>query len=68
MEKRRILPSLIFFVHIVLVSIDFANYGFIHPVGVEEHQVFLSLAAGNFATTTRERSNVEKAAVVTFWR
>ena len=40
MEKRRILPSLIFFVHIVLVSIDFANYGFIHPVGVEEHQVF----------------------------
>ena len=68
MEKRRILPSLIFFVHIVLVSIDFVNCGFIHPVGKEEYQVLLSLAAGNFATPKHERSNAEKAAGVKFWR
>ena len=68
MEKRRILPSLIFFVHIVLVSIYFVNCGFIHPVGEEEYQVLLSLAACNFATPKRERLNVEKAAVVKFWR
>ena len=62
MEERRILPSLlIFFVHIVLVSIDFVNCGFVHPVREEEYQVLLSLAAGNFATPKRERSNVEKA-------
>ena len=67
MEKRRILPSLIFFVHIVLVSIDFVNCGFIHPVGEEEYQVLLSLAAGNFGTPKCERLNVEKAAVVKFW-
>ena len=66
MEKRRILPLLIFFVYIVHVSIDFVNCGFIHPV--EEYQVLLSLAAGNFATSERERSNIEKAAVVKFWR
>ena len=68
MEKRRILPPLIFFVYIVHVSIDFVNCGFIHPVGKEEYQVLLSLAAGNFATPERERSNIEKAAVVKFWR
>ena len=68
MEKRRILPSLIFFVHIVLVSIDFVNCGFVHPVGEEEYQVLLSLAAGNFVTPKRERSNVKKAAIVKFWR
>ena len=59
---------LIFFAHIVLVSIDFVNCGFIHPVGEEEYQVLLSLAAGNFVTPKSERSNVEKAAVVKFWR
>ena len=59
---------LIFFAHIVLVSIDFVNCGFIHPVGEEEYQVLLSLAAGNFATPKSERPNVEKAAVVKFWR
>ena len=68
MEKRGILPLLIFFVHIILVSIDFVNYSFIHPVGEEKHQVLLSLAAGNFATQKCKRSNVEKAAVVKFWR
>ena len=68
MEKTRILPSLIFFVHIILVSIDFANCGFIHPVGEEEYRVLLSLAAGNLATLKRERLNVKKAAVVKFWR
>ena len=68
MEKRRILPSLIFFVHIVLVSIDFVHCGFIPPVGEEEYQVLLSLAAGSFATPKRKRSNIEKAAVVKFWR
>ena len=68
MEKRRILPSLISFVHILLVSIDFVNCGFTHPVGEEEYQVLLSLAVGNFATPKYERSNVEKAAVVKFWR
>ena len=66
MENRRILSSLIFFVHIVLVSIVFVNCGFIHPVGEEEYQVLLSLVAGNFATPKRERSNVEKAAVGKF--
>ena len=66
MEKRRILPLLIFFVHIALVSIDFVNCGFIHPVGEEEYQVLLSLAAGNFATPKRESSDVGKA-VVKFW-
>ena len=59
---------LIFFVYIVLVSIDFVNCSFIHAVGEEEYQVLLSLAAGNFATLKRERSKVEKAAVVKFWR
>ena len=68
MVKRRILPSLIFFVHILLVSIDFVNCGFIHPVGKEKYQVLLLLAADNFATPKRERSNVEKAAAVKFWR
>ena len=68
MDKRGILPLLIFFVHIVLVSINFVNCGFIDPVGEEEYQVLLSLAACNFATLKRERSNVEKAAVVKFWR
>ena len=68
MEKGRISPSLIFFVHIVLVSIDFVNCGFVHPVGEEEYQVLLSLAAGNFVTPKRERSNVKKAAIVKFWR
>ena len=57
----------VFCVHIVLVSIDFLNCGFIHPVGEEEYQVLVSLAAGNFATPKRKRSNVEKAAVVKFW-
>ena len=66
MEKRRTFPLLIFFVHIVLVSIDFLNCGFIHPVGEEAYQVLVSLAAGNFATPKRKRSNVEKAAVVKF--
>ena len=56
-----------FFVHIVLVSVDFLNCDFIHSVGKEEYQVLLSLAAGNFATPKRERLNVEKAAVVKFW-
>ena len=59
---------LIFFVHIVLGSIDFVNCGFIHAVGEEEFQVLLSLAAGNFATLKRERSKVEKATVNKFWR
>ena len=68
MEKRRILSSLIFFVHILLVSIDFVNCGIIHLVGEKEYQVLLLLAAGNFVTSKRERSNVEKAAVVKFWR
>ena len=54
---------LYFFVHTVLVSI-----GFIHPVREEGYQVLLSLAAGNFATPKCERSNVEKAVVVKFWR
>ena len=67
MEKRRILPSLIFFVYIVHVSIDFVNCGFIHPVGEEEYQVLLSLVAGNFATPKPERWNIEKDAVVKFW-
>ena len=47
MEKRCILPLLIFFVHIVLVSIDFVDCGFIPPVGEEGYQVLLSLAAGS---------------------
>ena len=64
MEKKRILPSLIFCVHIILVSIDFVNCGFIHPVGEEEYQVLLSLAAGNFAIPKRERPDVQKATVV----
>ena len=68
MEKRRILLSMIFFVYIVHVSINLVNCGFIHPVGEEEYQVLLSLAAGNFATPKRERSNIEKAAVIKFWR
>ena len=68
MEKRRILPLLIFFVHTVLVSINFVNCGFIHPAGQKEYQVLLSLAAGNFATPKRERSNVEKVAAVKLWR
>ena len=66
MEKKRTFPLLIFFVHIVLVSIDFLNCGFIHPVGEEEYQVLISLAAGKSATPKRKRSNVEKAAVVKF--
>ena len=49
MEKGRILPSLTFFVHIVLVSVDFVNCGFIYPVGEEEFKVLLSLAASNFS-------------------
>ena len=68
MEKRRTLPSSNFFVLFVLVSIDIVNCGFVHPVGEEECQVLLSLAAGNFATLKSERSNVEKAAVIKFWR
>ena len=68
MKDRRILPSLIFFVHIVLASIDFANCSFIHPVEEEEYQVLLSLAAGNFATPKRKRSNIEKAAIIKFLR
>ena len=68
MEKRCILSLLIFFVHIVLVSIDFVDCGFIPPVGEEGYQVLLSLAAGSFATPKRKRSNIEKAAVVKFWR
>ena len=59
---------MIFFVHIVLVSIDFVSCGFIHPVREEEYQVLLSLPTSNFATPTRERPNVEKAAVMKFWR
>ena len=58
MEKRRILRSLIFFVHIVLVSTDFINCVFFHPVGEKEYQVLISLVPGNFATPKRERSNV----------
>ena len=68
MEKRRILSSVSFFAHVVLVSIDFVNCRFIHPVGEGEYQVLLSLAAGNFATLKSERSNVEKGAVVKYWR
>ena len=68
MEKRRILPSLIFFVHIVLISNDFVNCDFIHPVEEEEYQVLLSLQAENFASAKRERSSIEKAPGVKFWR
>ena len=68
MEKRRILPSLIFFVHIVLISNDFVNCDFIHPVEEEEYQVLLSLQAENFASAKRERSSIENAAGVKFWR
>ena len=59
---------MIFFVHIVLVSIDFVSCGFIRPVREEEYQVLLSLPISNFATPTRERPNVEKPAVMKFWR
>ena len=59
---------MIFFVHIVLVSIDFVSCCFIHPVEEGEIQILLSFATSNFATPQRERSNVEKAAVVKFWR
>ena len=68
LQNRRFLPSFIFFVHIVLVSIDSVNWDFIHPVGEEEYQVLFSLAAGNFANPKPERLNVEKAAVVKLWR
>ena len=59
---------MIFFVYIVLVSIDFVSCYFIHPVGEGEIQIVLSFATGNFATPQGERSNVEKAAVAKFWR
>ena len=38
------------------------------PSGRKNIKFCQSLAAGNFATPKRERSNVEKAAVVEFWR
>ena len=66
MEKRSILPSLIFFVYIVLVSTDFVNCSFIHPFREEEYQILLLLAAGNLATPKRGRSNVEKATTFKF--
>ena len=40
--------------YIVLISIDFGNWGFIHPVVEEEYQVLLSLAASNFTTPKHE--------------
>lgn len=61
--------SLIFFVYMyIVVLIDPCYSAFIHPVGNEEYDILLSLAKGEFSTPKTERSNIEKAAVMKYWR
>lgn len=58
---------LILFLFTSLVLTTFVNC-FIHPVGEEEYDVLLLLAKGEFNKPVKERSQVEKAAVIRFWR
>ena len=54
-----------------LLFINFVTFvvdAFIHPVGEKEYEVLIKLAAGQFSTPKNERSNIEKAAIVKFWR
>ena len=45
-----------------------ANCVFIHPVDDETYKVLLKLCNNGFTVPIAKRTNVEKAAVVKFWR
>ena len=45
-----------------------SSSSFIHPVTEETYDVLLKLCKNEFNVPVRERTNVQKAAVVKFWR
>ena len=45
-----------------------ANCLFIHPVNDETYKILLKLCNNDFAIPVTKRTNVEKIAVVKFWR
>ena len=45
-----------------------ANCVFIHTVDEETYKILLKLCNNDFAVPVAKRTNVEKAAVVKFWR
>ena len=45
-----------------------ANCAFIHPVDDETYKILLKLCNNDFTVPVAKRTNIEKAAVVKFWR
>lgn len=58
--------ALVFFIVCILFVGNVDCY--IHPIGEDEYEVLLSLANGNFQKPVKDRTNVEKSAVIKFWR
>ena len=50
------------------MSYLFEICSFIHPVDDETYKILLKLCNNDFAVPVAKRTNVEKAAVVKFWR
>ena len=46
----------------------FSKTGFIHPVSEETYNVLLKLCKGEFFVPVANRTNIEKAAVIKYWR
>ena len=42
-------------------------YG-IHSVGEEEYKILVNLAKGTFSVPVKERTRIQKSAVIKFWR
>ena len=62
------MKHLLSFLSLFILIYIYPVQSYIHAVGEEEYQVLLSLVKGTFDTPKDARSNIEKAAVVKFWR
>ena len=66
-KQQQCIFSVLFIFFIIIVNINIVHT-YIRPLGEEEYQVILSLVKGTFNNPKNERTNIEKAAVIKFWR
>ena len=60
--------KIILFVLLFIFLVDIRCIYGIHTVGDEEYEILLKLAKGTFSFPVKERNQVQKSAIVKFWR
>ena len=66
MRKIITVYSLLIFVGLDLICIKCDQ--FIHPLKEEECEILLKLCKGEFSVPVANRSNLQKSAIIKFWR